>query len=268
MLKHPNFDPVAIELGPMAVHWYGLSYLIGFAGAWLLAQRRCNDKYGWTRDECTDFVFYGALGAIIGGRIGYVFIYGWERLVEDPMIIIRIWEGGLSFHGGFVGVLIGVFIFARQTGRSWLQVGDFVTPMICVPIFTVRLLGNFVNGELWGRVTDVPWGMVFPGAGDLPRHPSQIYEAGLEGLLMGIILWWFSSKPRPTGAVCGLFVVLYATFRFFVEFFRQPDAHIGFVAFEFLSMGQLLSFPLWIMGFSMLAWAYRNDPSKTYNRKP
>lgn len=268
MLTHPNFDPVAIDLGPLAIHWYGLSYLIGFAGAWALAQLRCNDKYGWTREQTTDFVFYGALGAIIGGRIGYVLIYGWERLVADPMMIIRVWEGGLSFHGGFVGVLIGVFIFGRQTGRSWLQVGDFVTPMICVPIFTVRLLGNFVNGELWGRVTDVPWGMVFARAGDLPRHPSQIYEACLEGLLAGLILWWFSARPRPTGAVCGLFVVLYATFRFIVEFFREPDAHIGFVAFDYFSMGQLLSFPLWAMGFSMLTYAYWPRHNRTYNRSP
>lgn len=266
MLTHPNFDPVALQIGPVAIHWYGLSYLIGFALAWWLAQRRCNPQYGWKREETTDFVFYAALGAIVGGRIGYMIIYGWSQFVADPLSVIRIWEGGISFHGGFVGVLIGIFIFARQTGRTWLQVGDFVSPFICVPIFTVRLLGNFVNGELWGRVTDVPWGMVFARAGDLPRHPSQIYEACLEGLVMGVILLWFSSRPRPTGAVAGLFVVLYASFRFGVEFFREPDAHIGYVAFGWMSMGQALSIPLWILGFSMLAWAYAPRENKTYNR--
>ena len=260
MLTHPNFDPIALQLGPLAIHWYGLTYLLGFAGAWWLAQRRCNPQYGWSRQETTDFVFYGALGAILGGRIGYMLFYGWDRVVADPLMILRIWEGGMSFHGGFIGVALAFILFARSTRRTAFQVADFVAPMITVPVFTVRI-GNFINGELWGRVTDVPWGMVFARAGDLPRHPSQLYEAGMEGLLMGLILWWYSSKPRPAGSVSGLFAVLYGCFRFLIEFAREPDAHLGYVAFGWMSMGQVLSLPLIALGLGMIAYAYR--PRKT-----
>ncbi len=262
MLTHPNFDPVAIQIGPLAIHWYGLTYLIGFAGAWWLAQRRCNEQYGWTRQETTDFVFYGALGAILGGRIGYMLFYGWDRVVADPLMILRIWEGGMSFHGGFIGVALAFILFARSTGRTAFQVADFVAPMITVPVFTVRI-GNFINGELWGRVTDLPWGMVFARAGDLPRHPSQLYEATMEGLVMGIILWWYSSKPRPAGSVSGLFAVLYGCFRFMIEFAREPDAHLGYVALGWMSMGQVLSLPLIALGLGMIAYAYRTDNGKT-----
>lgn len=256
MLIHPNFDPVALQLGPLAIHWYGLTYLIGFAGAWWLGTRRCNEQYGWTRQEATDFVFYGALGAILGGRIGYMLFYGWESLSADPMMILRIWEGGMSFHGGFIGVALAFILFARSTGRTPFQVADFVAPMITVPVFTVRI-GNFINGELWGRVTEQPWGMVFARAGDLPRHPSQLYEACLEGLVMGLILWWYSSKPRPAGSVSGLFAALYGCFRFIIEFAREPDAHLGYVAFGWMSMGQVLSLPLVALGLGMIAYAYR-----------
>ncbi len=256
MLTHPNFDPVAISLGPVAIHWYGLTYLIGFAGAWWLGTRRCNAAYGWSRQEATDFVFYGALGAILGGRIGYMFIYGWSRWLEDPLLILRIWEGGMSFHGGLIGVMLAFWLFARNTQRSWLAVGDFVAPMVCVPVFTVRI-GNFINGELWGRVTDVPWGMVFRGAGPDARHPSQLYEAGLEGLLLGLFLWWYSSSPRPRGSVMALFGLGYATARFIVEFFRQPDAHMGYVALNWMTTGQVLSILMAAASLAVYVWAVR-----------
>lgn len=256
MLTHPNFDPVAISLGPVAIHWYGLTYLIGFAGAWWLGTRRANKAYGWTRQEATDFVFYGALGAILGGRIGYMLIYGWARWSENPLLIFRIWEGGMSFHGGLVGVMIAFWLFARATKRGWLEVGDFVAPMVFVPVFTVRI-GNFINGELWGRVTDVPWGMVFAGAGPDPRHPSQLYEAGLEGLVLGMILWWYSSRPRPRGAVMAMFGLLYAVARFIVEFAREPDAHMGYVALNWMTTGQVLSLMMAAASLAVLVWAYR-----------
>ncbi len=255
MLTHPNIDPVAISLGPVAIHWYGLTYLIGFAGAWWLGTRRINKAYGWTREELTDFIFYGALGAILGGRMGYMLIYGWERWSENPLLIFRIWEGGMSFHGGLIGVMIAFWLFARATNRTWMQVGDFVAPGVFVPIFTVRI-GNFINGELWGRVTDVPWGMVFRGAGPDPRHPSQLYEAGLEGLALGLILWWYSSKARPRGAVMAMFGLLYATARFIVEFAREPDAHMGYVAFNWMTTGQVLSIIMALASIAVLVWAY------------
>ncbi len=263
MLVHPNFDPVALQLGPVAIHWYGLMYLVGFAGAWWAGLARCNPKYGWTRQEATDYVFYGALGAILGGRIGYMLIYGWDRLVENPLSLFYIWQGGMSFHGGLIGVLVANWYFARATRRSWFQVGDFIAPMVPIPLGCGRI-GNFINGELWGRATDLPWGMVYPGAGPDPRHPSQLYEFGLEGILLFAILWWYSAKKRPDGAVMGLFALLYAVFRFLVEFLREPDAHMGeqgVVLLGWMTTGQLLCVPMALIAAGIIAYAYTRRPA-------
>lgn len=259
MLTYPHFDPVAIQLGPLAIHWYGLMYLVGFVGAWWVLQRRCNPVTGWTRDDVTDYLFYGALGAILGGRIGYMFIYGWDHLTANPLSLFKIWQGGMSFHGGLVGVLIANWYFARRTGRSWYQVGDFIAPVVAIPLGCGRW-GNFVNGELWGRPTDLPWGMVFPHVDQLPRHPSQLYELALEGIVLFIVVWWFSSRKRPDGAVMGLFALLYALFRFSVEFLRTPDVQMGdngIIGLGWLTTGQLLSLLMGVIAAGIIVLAYR-----------
>lgn len=259
MFKHPDFDPVAFSIGPIQVRWYGLMYLLGFAVAWGLARYRASRRGSqWDAQQISDLVFYGALGVILGGRIGYVLFYNFGAFLEDPLMLVRIWEGGMSFHGGLIGVLLAMAVFARRFNKTFFQVTDFIAPLIPPGLFFGRI-GNFINGELWGRVTDVPWGVVFPGAGDVPRHPSQLYQAFLEGLVLFVILWWFSSKPRPTMAVSGLFLLGYGTARFIVEFFRAPDPHLGFIAFGWMTMGQLLSLPMIIIGALFMAWAYRRQ---------
>jgi phosphatidylglycerol:prolipoprotein diacylglycerol transferase len=265
MLTYPEFDPVAFQIGPLKVHWYGIMYLVGFAGGWWLGVIRAKKpNSGWKVEEISDMLFYVALGVVLGGRVGYTLFYGLDRFLNDPLMIFRVWEGGMSFHGGFLGVILAMYFFQRKHKKSFWQTMDFVAPMVTIGLGAGRL-GNFINGELWGRVTDVPWAMVFPGAGSQPRHPSQLYEFLLEGVALFLILWIFSSKPRPRGAVSGLFALCYGAFRFFVEFFRQPDAHMGdggFIAFGWLTMGQLLSLPLVIVGIVLLWWAYsKNEPS-------
>lgn len=258
MLTHPDIDPVAIELGPLQVRWYGLMYLVGFALAWWLLRRHARRRsLDWGHAQIDDLVFWGAVGAIAGGRIGYLLFYQFDAWLRDPLLLVRVWEGGMSFHGGLLGVIAAMAWFARRRGRSLFAVTDFIAPV--VPLgFGAGRLGNFINGELWGRVTDVPWGMVFPGAGLLPRHPSQLYELALEGIALFVLLWWFSARPRPLGAVSGLFLLAYGTFRFGVEFYRAPDAHLGTIAFDWLTMGQLLSLPMIVGGAALLAWSYRN----------
>lgn len=255
-MQYPHIDPVAISLGPVSVHWYGLMYLLGLAAAWFLAVRRA-DKPGtsWTAQQAGDFIFYAALGVVLGGRLGYQLFYNLDGLFRDPLTLLRIWQGGMSFHGGAIGVLLAFGYFARKTGKSYFEVADYWVPMVPIGLGAGRL-GNFINGELWGR--PVEWGMVFPHDPlQLARHPSQLYQAAMEGLLLFLILWVYSSRPRPAMTVTGLFGVGYGCFRIIAEFFREPDAHIGYLAFGWLTMGQLLSLPMVIAGALMMVWGYR-----------
>lgn len=263
-MEFPVIDPVAIAIGPLKVHWYGLMYMIGFAAAWWLGTVRANKPgSGWTKDEVSDLVFYGAMGVILGGRLGYVFFYNFSKFLADPVWLIKVWDGGMSFHGGAIGVLVAFALFARKTNKRYFQVADFMVPMVPIGLATGRF-GNFINAELWGRTSDVPWAMVFPTDPlKLPRHPSQLYECLLEGIVLFAVLWIYSAKPRPAAAVTGLFGVGYGAARTFVEFFREPDAHIGYLAGGWLTMGMLLSIPMIILGIAMMVWAYRNDARQT-----
>jgi len=263
MLTHPQFDPVAIALGPMAVHWYGLMYLLSFLVGWGAAVYRTRLAHvDWTREEIGDYLFYVVLGVVLGGRIGYILFYRPDIILNDPLQILKIWQGGMSYHGGMLGVFIGSWWFGRKVGRTFFDVTDFVAPMIPIGLFFGRI-ANFINAELIGRVTDVPWGMVFPQIDRLPRHPSQLYEAGLEGLVFFAILWIFARKARPRMAVSGVFMIGYGCLRFFAEFYRQPDAHLGYIAFDWLTMGQLLCVPMVLVGVVLLALAYmRGDKAE------
>ena len=261
MLSYPEIDPVALSLGPVKIHWYGLMYLIGFASAWWLGVRRAkNPDSPWSRAHVDDLIFYSALGVVLGGRLGYILFYNFPVFIENPVILFRVWEGGMSFHGGLLGVLIAIWRFARRYQFHYFAVVDFVAPLVPIGLGAGRL-GNFINGELWGKVTDLPVGMVFPGAGNMPRHPSMLYEFLLEGVVLFCILWIFSSRPRPVMSVSGLFALCYGLFRFMVEFVRQPDAHIGYLAFNWFTMGQLLTLPLILIGVILLALAYRKPQS-------
>lgn len=257
MLQHPGFDPVAISLGPLNIHWYGLMYLLAFLGCWWAARiKAARPNSGWKPEEIGDLLFYVALGVVLGGRLGYVFFYGWSNLVEDPLSALRVWEGGMSFHGGLIGVLIAMGWYARNTNRTFFNVADLVAPVVPIGLGAGRM-GNFINAELWGHTTDLPWGMVFANGGPEPRHPSMLYEFFLEGVVMFVVLWWFSSKPRPAMSVSGLFMLLYGVFRFGVEFVREPDAHIGYLAFGWVTMGQVLTLPMIVVGAVLIALAYR-----------
>jgi phosphatidylglycerol:prolipoprotein diacylglycerol transferase len=262
MLQHPRIDPVAISIGPIDIHWYGLMYLIAFAACWFAFQLRARKPgSGWSPEMVSDLVFYVALGVVLGGRVGYILFYNFSAFIDSPLILFKVWQGGMSFHGGLLGVILAMYLFARKTGKSIFLIGDWVATVVPLGLGAGRL-GNFINGELWGRVTDVPWGMVFAGAGPEPRHPSQLYQFMLEGVLLFVILWVFSSRPRPVMSVTGLFLICYGVFRFAVEFVRQPDGHLGFIAFEWLTMGQLLSFPMIVAGGIFLCLAYRPKPAK------
>ena len=247
-----QIDPVALSIGSLQLRWYGLMYLAGFGLGWLLGRWRASRPgSGWTGPDVDDLLTCVMIGIILGGRIGYVLFYDLPVYIHDPMEIMRIWNGGMSFHGGLLGVLGAFWYFARTRGRTFLEVSDFIAPLIPQGLFFGRL-GNFINGELWGKVSDVPWAIVFPGAGPLPRHPSQLYEAALEGLLLFIMVWVFSLKPRKVGAVSGLFALGYGVFRFAVEFVRMPDVQLGYLAFGWLTMGQLLCVPLILAGAWLL----------------
>ncbi len=257
MFNHPQFDPVMLAIGPIKLRWYGMMYLVGFASAWFLAKWRIKHyRLLWSRDELSDLIFYAALGAILGGRLGYVLFYNLSSFLAEPWSVFYFWQGGMSFHGGFLGVLLALFYFARKTQRGFWEVTDFVAPIVPIGLGAGRL-GNFINGELWGRVTDVPWAIVFPHVDALPRHPSQLYELFLEGVILFSIVWIYCAKPRPTMAVSGVFSLTYGLLRFFVEFFREPDRHLGYIAFNWLSMGQLLSLPLILLGIGLLVLAYK-----------
>jgi len=265
MLTYPELNPVAFHIGPLPVHWYGLMYLVGFAGGWWLGTVRARrPNSDWTPEQVTDGLFYVALGVVLGGRVGFTLFYGWDALLDDPLMLFRIWDGGMSFHGGFLGVMFAMWLFNRKYHKRFFDLMDYVAPLVTIGLGAGRL-GNFINGELWGRVSDVPWAMVFPQAGPEPRHPSQLYEFFLEGVVLFIILWMFSAKPRPRMAVSGLFALCYGVFRFAVEFFRQPDWFMGdngFIAFGWLTTGQLLSLPMVAVGAALLWWAYhKNKPT-------
>jgi len=257
LFTYPEINPVLLSIGPLKVHWYGIMYLFGFLAAWLLGNWRAAKGESWNKEEVGDLVLYGALGAVLGGRVGYILFYKPGEYLAQPLDIFKIWEGGMSFHGGLIGVLVAIWLFGRKTDRSFFQVSDFVAPLVPIGLFFGRI-GNFINQELWGRITDMPWGMVFPLAGTTPRHPSQIYEAILEGLVLFAILWGYSAVPRPVAKVSGLFLVLYGTFRFFVEFTREPDNYLGFIALDWMTMGQILSLPMIVFGL-LIMWLSGNQ---------
>lgn len=286
-MVYPHIDPIALSLGTWhffgrtiqpAIHWYGITYLVGFLGGyWCMYLRSKRPNSGWTALQLQDLLFYVALGVVLGGRTGYMLFYDWDGLKQDPVSFFYVWQGGMSFHGGLLGVMLAMWLYARQQSRRFFDIMDFIAPVVPIGLGAGRL-GNFINGELWGKVTDLPWGMQLDCSqerfwyycGDLrsgyslPHHPSQLYELLLEGVVMFTVLWVFSSKPRPRMAVSGLFALLYGSFRFLVEFVRMPDQQLGYLAFDWLTMGQILSLPLIATGVVLLALAYRSE----LGRKP
>ncbi len=258
MIRYPDIDPVAISLGPIDVHWYGITYLVGFFCAWYLGRVRARKEFSPLKPEQVgDIIFYIALGVILGGRLGYTLFYGFSGFLEDPVSLLRIWEGGMSFHGGLLGVMLAMWLFARRLERRFFEITDFVAPLVPIGLGLGRI-GNFINGELWGSPSDLPWAMQVTPA--LPAlHPSQLYEAVLEGVLLFIILWMYSARSRPTMAVSGMFLLFYGLFRFAVEFVRTPDLHLGYLAFGWVTMGQVLSAPMILLGMLLLVLAYKRD---------
>jgi phosphatidylglycerol---prolipoprotein diacylglyceryl transferase len=286
MLTYPSIDPVIVSVGPLAVHWYGLMYVVGFAAAWLLARKRASAADStWKLMDVDDLIFFAAIGVIAGGRIGWLIFYGMEQVIDDPVSIVRIWEGGMSFHGGLLGVIIAVALFGHRRNRRISDILDFLAPLPGLGIFAGRI-GNFINGELWGKPTDVPWGFVLepnrlhPSQRDealrlcdrfaidpcvLHVHASQLYQGLLEGLLLFIILWFYTTKPRPRSAPAAVFLICYGVFRFIVEFVRVPDENRGYLLFDWVTMGQLLSAPMILIGVAVLILAYRrNLPSGNF----
>ncbi len=263
MLTYPEIDAVAFRIGPISIYWYGIMYLIGFGGGWWLGRRRARDVWrGWRGEQVDDLVFYIVLGVLLGGRLGYVFFYDFGGFLANPVSLFKVWQGGMSFHGGLIGVMFAMWYFARRRETTFFHVADFVAPLVPIGLGAGRV-GNFINGRLWGKETDLPWGMVFPDprAGGVPRHPSQLYEVLLEGVVLFIVLWLFSRRPRPVMAVSALFLLLYGVFRFAVEFVRVPDAQYGYLAFGWVTMGQLLSLPMILAGAFLLWYAYTRPPA-------
>lgn len=263
MLQYPAIDPVAIAIGPLKIHWYGLMYLVGIGAAWWLAKRRLAQfDPAWNKDTLSDLVFWCALGVIVGGRLGYVLFYDLASYIANPALVLRIWEGGMSFHGGFIGVLLAVFWFARKQKKPFWALMDFIAPLVPIGLGAGRI-GNFINAELWGKASSVPWAMIFPtDPAQLPRHPSQLYQFALEGVALFVILWLYTRKPRPTMAVSGLFALCYGIFRFAVEFVRVPDAQLGYLAFDWLTMGQVLCVPMIAVGIGLMVMAYKREEAQ------
>ena len=260
MLPYPQIDPVALALGPLKIHWYGLMYLIGIGGAWWLASRRlARFDAAWSKDKLSDVVFWVAMGVILGGRLGYVLFYDLAAYIAEPARMLRIWEGGMSFHGGLIGVMLATWWFGKRNGKSFFELMDFIAPLVPIGLGAGRI-GNFINAELWGKATDLPWAMVFPtDPQQLARHPSQLYQFALEGVALFAILWFYSRKPRPTMAVSGMFALSYGIFRFIVEFVRVPDAQLGYLAGGWLTMGQVLCVPMVLGGLGLIAYAYKRQ---------
>ncbi len=274
MLHYPVIDPVIVSIGPLAVRWYGLAYLAAFGLAWWLGTVRGRGAFSdWSHEQVSDLVFYGAVGAVLGGRIGYVLFYSFEAFLRDPLVLLRVWDGGMSFHGGLLGVVAAMAWYGRRAGRGFWPVADFVAPLVPTGLGLGRL-GNFANTELPGRVTEAPWGLIYPCAVDavrqinvlctgqweaFARHPSSLYQAVAEGLVLFALVWWVAARPRPVGLVSGIFLLGYGLLRFATEWFREPDGHIGFLAFDWLTMGQLLSLPMAIIGALVILWALRSN---------
>jgi phosphatidylglycerol:prolipoprotein diacylglycerol transferase len=258
MLTYPQIDPIIFSIGPLAIRWYGLMYVIGFLLAWWLARKRCvRPDSPVTPEDVDDLVFNAMLGVIVGGRVGYCLVYALPELLANPLYLFKITEGGMSFHGGLAGVIVAMWWFGRKRGKTVLQITDFMAPFVPLGLGFGRI-GNFINGELWGKPTNVPWAFNINGVG---LHPSQLYEAVLEGFVLFAILWLYSSKPRPYMAVSGMFLLFYGLFRFFVEFYRVPDKEPGYIAFGWLTMGQILSAPMILAGIVMLLLAYQRRAS-------
>ncbi|MFT4927934.1 MAG: phosphatidylglycerol:prolipoprotein diacylglycerol transferase [Phenylobacterium sp.] len=257
-LTFPTIDPVIFTVLGMPVRWYGVMYLLGFFAMQRWGYHLAAKPHsGWNKTQVGDLMFYSFIGAVVGGRIGYVVFYQMSAWLTDPLYLLRIWTGGMSFHGGLIGVAVAMLYYGRKNQQSFLSVTDFGTPMVPIALAAGRI-GNFINGELWGKTTDVPWAMVFPDGGPLPRHPSQLYELFLEGIVLFMIMAWFSAKPRPEGSVGGLILIVYGLFRFIIEFFREPDAHLGLL-FGFISMGQLLSVPMVLIGGGLVWRGYHRQ---------
>ncbi|MDE2400302.1 MAG: prolipoprotein diacylglyceryl transferase [Burkholderiales bacterium] len=272
MLVHPQFNPIALDLGPLKVHWYGLTYLVAFTLFYLLANARARRapfaQAGWTRAQVEDLLFFGVMGVVLGGRLGYVFFYKPGYYLSHPAEILAVWQGGMAFHGGLLGVMVAMLVYAKRQGRHFFEVADLVAP--CVPVgLAAGRVGNFINGELWGRLADpsLPWAMVFPQSGSSePRHPSQLYQFGLEGLTLFALLWWYGRKPRPLGAVAGMFMIGYGVFRFIAEYFREPDDFLGLLALN-MSMGQWLCVPMVLAGILIWWLAAKKDAFRPRNQK-
>jgi phosphatidylglycerol---prolipoprotein diacylglyceryl transferase len=263
MLPYPQIDPVALDLGLIKIHWYGLMYLIGIGGAWWLASRRlAGFDSTWSKEKLSDLVFWVAMGVILGGRLGYVLFYDLAAYIAEPMRLLRIWEGGMSFHGGLIGVMLATWWFGLRNNKSFFVLMDFIAPLVPIGLGAGRI-GNFINAELWGKATDVPWAMIFPTDPEqLARHPSQLYQFALEGVALFAILWFYSRKPRPTMAVSGMFGLCYGIFRFIVEFVRVPDAQLGYLAGGWLTMGQILCLPMILGGIGLIAYAYKRQAAQ------
>jgi phosphatidylglycerol:prolipoprotein diacylglycerol transferase len=263
MLTHPQFNPIALQITDnFGIHWYGLMYLIGFVAFLLLGKYQIQHKpwFKWNVQMLDDALFYGALGVILGGRVGYMLFYQFPDFMANPLSLFKIWQGGMSFHGGFLGVLVAMFLFTKKHPQPWLKIMDFVAPLVPIGLGAGRM-GNFINGELWGRPTGSDYGMIFPQVDAIARHPSQLYEFVLEGLVMFAVLWWFSRKPAPIGSISALFLILYGSFRFIVEFTREPDAHLGLLGLG-LSMGQWLSMPMILVGVLLFWHSHHKSSNK------
>lgn len=266
MWHYPEIDPIALSIGSFSIHWYGLMYLFGFAGAYLIGSYRAKRIAPWNLDMVGDLLFYGALGVILGGRIGYILFYDFAHYLEAPLDIFKVWQGGMSFHGGLLGVALATWLFARKTEQSMFAVWDFVAVMAPIGLLTGRI-GNFINGELWGKITESPFGMMVYDPtlnAVVAKYPTQLLEAFLEGFVLLLILLWFGRKPRPAGSIAGLFLIGYGSFRFFVEFYRVPDSQLGYLYGDWLTMGQVLSTPMIVIGLGLMMYAHKKQSSPYY----